>query len=131
MTRRIYIRHSNTTAAAEKSRILKQLQDEGDRLLKQLQQQFASTIAREMAQNHGSGSTDAGSDSGSGSGSTGGSSNYSGLVSAATRFLFRSKPKTTIQESTRSRASQQQFRLSQSQAAAEASAALSKAEKNA
>jgi len=121
MAKRIYMRRS---AAAEKNRILTQLQNEGDRLVQQLHDQFARELAKQMAQ-----VSSAGNGSGGG-GDSSAVSNYTALFSSAMRYLLRPQAKTNMQETSRSREALQQFRLSQSQAAAEAQATLTRGQKN-
>ena len=122
MAKRIYARSTRDY----QNRITIQLEAVADRILNQMREQFARELKQQLAdaiQNNDSASS--GSDNGGS-----GSSTNTALFSAAFRYLLRPKAKISQQETSRSAAANQQFRQSQSQTAAEATAALARAQKN-
>ena len=126
MAKRIYARNNKDY----QNRIVRQLQNEADRILQQMREQFVRDLKQQLADAIQSESTSSASSDGSSSGSNEGSPNYTSLFSSAMRYLLRPKANISQQETSRSAATLQQFRLSQSQAAAEANAALVRAKKN-
>ncbi len=115
----------STSTDKLRNQLLNELQKEAEQMLKQMAQQFADSL-NETAQTSLS-------DIASGA-DGGGSSLTSGLpqiFSSALGLIFnRPQVKVSTSQSSRSLVSDQQFRLSQSQAAAQASAQLAKGTKN-
>lgn len=123
MTTRIYAR--TTTPGTVKNRVLTQLQNEGERLIQQMREQLVRDLLRQSEALF--------SAAASGKGDVGipDLGNFTSLISSAAKYIMRQQPALSSQESTRSIASRQQFRLSQSQAAQAANSALARAQKNA
>jgi hypothetical protein len=116
-----------------KDQLLKQLQSEGEKILKQMASQFAEGLDKQI-QDALQSSLGGWRGGGSGNGTSIGGFSIDGLgniFSTAITYLAN-RPHTTrsTRESTRSQAMANAFRLSNSQAAAEATAALGKADKN-
>ena len=126
MSRRIYTR--TATTGGYSNRITQQMQNEADRILQDFRNQLAKDLVKQtdaMAQ-----IIDNFSKTGNLDFSPINLNDFSSLLPVAFKYLVRPQASTTVQESSRSQASQQQFRLSQSQAAAEAAATLANAQKN-
>ena len=119
-------RSSNTSSNAVRDQFIKDLTKEAESLLKSYTQQFADALQSQSANAlqslFGDGS------SGGGGGSANG---LNGLFSAASA-LFKGSAKTTstTAETDRSKEIESRFKVSQAQALAEASAAISKGDKN-
>ena len=126
MAKRIYAR---TLSTGRNNEVIQQMQNAADRLLKQFQDDLAKAVMNQTQQataDISSSEIDAIDNSGDGVGLA----SFTTLIGAAAKYIFAAKPKTSTQETSHSAAAQQQFRLSQSQAAALASAQLAKGQKN-
>jgi len=111
--------------AVIKNQMLRELQQDSQKLLLQLQQQFTVSLQQELARNlTAQRSTTQGA-------ATSPLGTLSGLLGSALRLKF-SKPSrsTSSQETERSTQTQSQFRLSRSQQLAELTGALGKGESN-
>ena len=126
------VRKSSTTGVDKlRNQLLSDLQKEAQQILDQMTQQFTanlnSTVQDSLATASAGSDTDALDSSISGTFSNG----LPQLFTAGLNYIFN-RPSTSISSSQTSRsiASDQQFRLSQSQAAAQAMAALARGNKN-
>ncbi len=121
MAKRIYMRSDR--ARGYSNQLLQQLQNEGNRLIQQMRDQFARELLQQVRKSETETAGSSGADGAS-------LSSFNALFSGALKFLSLGRSKTSAQETIRSSSTRQQFRLSQSQAAAEANAALVRGQKN-
>lgn len=120
----IYTRTPRTDPTTKiREQFLKELENDANSMLRQLSQQFTQDIQSQLAQL----AKDAASGTSQGSGLAGSAS----LIATAARYLV-SRPKLTqnTEESARSREADAGFRLSRSQALAEANMMIARGEKN-
>ncbi len=131
---RVIRTRSRSSADLQREAFQKQLLREGEKLLEKLSHQFAQDLQTQLAQvlsnsakidSSGGGAGSSASDT---AGIVGG---ISQLLSTTVRYLV-SRPRTSSNtaESSRSQEVEERFRLSQSQAAAEASSAIYRGNKN-
>lgn len=108
-----------------RDQLMRQLESEAQKLLKQMASDFSATLANESQR------VLKDALSGLSSGEFLSSQGVANLLSSAVNYaISRPRTRTSTQESGRSRATDRQFRLSRSQAAAEAGASLARAERN-
>ena len=114
---------SSSNTDAIRDQFLKELTSDANTLLQQLSQQFSQDLQNQSAQLLQGLFGDEDSS---------GIPGLSRLFSTGSRYLLANQPKvsTTTHESARSQDTTSQFRLSQSQAMAEASQAIGKGDKN-
>ena len=122
------VRKSSTTGIDKlRNQLLSDLQSEAEQILKQMTQQFTDDLNSTMQSTLGGFTGSAGADGSSGGTLTG----LPQLLTAGLSYIFnRPSTSVTTSQTSRSLASDQQFRLSQSQAAAQAMATLAKGNKN-
>lgn len=109
-----------------RDQLIRQLENEAQKLLKQMVQDFSRDLASESQRVL----KDSLRSFGSGGDGISGQS-FSNLLSTAVNYVVsRPRSRSDTRESARSVAAAQQFRLSRSQAAAEAGASLARGERN-
>lgn len=125
-----YIRASRSTSnSSTRDALLRELEREGEKLLKTMLKQFTSDIEKEGAKAL-QGLLGVGGKSAAGGGSTG-IDNLTSLVgSLVTYAINQPRSSTSSAESARSKQATDQFRLSRTQAMAEASGELSRSDRN-
>lgn len=111
---------------ALRNELLRDLESEGKKILKQLTNQFTSDL-----QNAGGKFLQELFSKGSGSDGLVSSSSITNLLGSAVSYaISRPKTSTSSKESSRSREAEERFRLSRSQALAEAGSELTRGDKN-
>lgn len=114
------------TSGQLRDQLLRQLENEGEKLLKQMAAEFSQTLAGESQRVL--------KDvlSGMQSGEAFSSQGVSNILSTALNYVVsRPRISSATQESSRSKTTEQQFRLSRAQQASEAASLLAQGEKNA
>lgn len=113
------------TSSQLRDQLLKQLENDAAKLLKQMASDFSASLAQESQR--------ALKDALAGlqNGDFFNSQSFGNMLTASADYMLnRPRTRTNTQESARSRATEQQFRLSRAQEAAEASATLARGDKN-
>lgn len=128
-----YIRRTRSSKSSTDSlhdALLRDLEKEGEKLLKKMASQFSRDLEKEssrLLQGLVGGDKNTG---GSGLGSAGLQAATSLIGSLVTYAISKPKTSTTTSESTRSKSAESEFRLSRSQAMAEATAQLARSDRN-